>query len=155
MPDDQLTHLDAAGHAQMVDVGAKPPMRRRATAQATLRMSERAAAVLSAGTTPKGDALGVARIAGIMGAKRTADLIPLCHPLPIDRVNIQVSLAGQVATLTASVETTAKTGIEMEALTAASVAALALWDMLKGVDADLEVTSVRLIEKVKEPVPDR
>ena len=149
MSRDALTHLDGDGNARMVDVGGKVPMRRRATAEARLRMSAQAAELLAVGGVPKGDAGAVARIAGIMAAKRTPDLIPLCHPLPIDRVSVEIEVTGQVATLTATVETSARTGVEMEALTAASVAALALWDMLKSVDADLEVTSVRLVEKVK------
>ncbi len=155
MSRDTLTHLDGDGNAHMVDVGGKVPMRRRATAEAQLRMSKRAAELLTSGGVPKGDAGAVARIAGIMAAKRTPDLLPLCHPLPIDRVSVEIALEGQVATLTATVETSARTGVEMEALTAASVAALALWDMLKSVDADLEVSSVRLVEKVKDPIANR
>lgn len=144
-----LTHLDADGNAHMVGVGHKPPLARRATAEARVRMSALAARLFAGGELPKGDAVAVARIAGIMAAKRTPELIPLCHPLPIDRVAVDVTMDGDVAVVRATVETTARTGVEMEALTAASVAALAVWDMVKGVDPDLAIERVVLVEKVK------
>lgn len=134
----------------MVDVGGKPVSRRRARAAATVRMRPETAAQL--GSLPKGDALATARIAGIMAAKRTADLIPLCHPLPLTLVEVAVSVGGDRAEIEATAETTAQTGVEMEALVAASVAALALYDMAKAVDPGMVVEAVRLLEKTKEDV---
>ena len=147
----QLTHLDARGEARMVGVGHKPPVPRRAVAEAVVRMRPESARAMSDGTLPKGDAAAVARIAGIMAAKRTSELVALCHPLPIDRAGIEVTVdadAGAV-TITASVETTARTGVEMEALTAASVAALNVYDLVKGIDSGLVIERVRLLEKTK------
>jgi cyclic pyranopterin phosphate synthase len=149
----ELTHLDHRGQARMVGVGHKPVQARRAVAEAVVRMSVEAATALTEGTLPKGDAAAVARIAGIMAAKRTSELIPLCHPLPLDRVAVEVeadAAAGEVRVL-ATVEATARTGVEMEALTAASVAALAVYDLVKGVDRGVTIERVRLLEKVKEP----
>jgi len=134
----------------MVDVGGKPVSRRRARAAATVRMRPETAAQL--GSLPKGDALATARIAGIMAAKRTADLIPLCHPLPLTLVEVAVSVGDDRAEIEATAETTAQTGVEMEALVAASVAALALYDMAKAVDPGMVVEAVRLLEKTKEDV---
>jgi cyclic pyranopterin phosphate synthase len=143
------THLDAEGAARMVDVGSKPVTARRAVAAATVRMRpEVLAALLDAGG-PKGDAFGVARLAGIAGAKRTADLIPLCHPLPLDRVHVALTPdreAGSV-TIRAEARATARTGVEMEALTAASVAALTLYDMAKALQRDILIERVELLEK--------
>jgi cyclic pyranopterin phosphate synthase len=133
----------------MVDVGGKPLSRRRARAAATVRMRPETAAQL--GELPKGDALATARIAGIMAAKRTSDLIPLCHPLPLTHVEVVVSVGEDRAEIEATAETTAQTGVEMEALVAASVAALALYDMAKAVDPGMVVEEVRLLEKTKEP----
>lgn len=135
----------------MVGVGHKPLQQRRAVAEATVRMSPRAARAISEGTLPKGDAGAVARVAGIMGAKRTPDLIPLCHPLPIERASVEIEPNPDQGTvhIVATVETIARTGVEMEALTAASVAALAVYDMVKGVDPDITIEGVRLVEKTK------
>ena len=146
-----LTHLDERGRARMVGVGHKPVQARRAVAEGVVRMSPDAARRIVEGTVPKGDVGAVARVAGIMGAKRTADLIPLCHPLPLDRVDLEVEVdpaAGEV-TLRAAVETSARTGVEMEALTAVSVAALAVYDMVKGVDRGVSIERVRLLAKTK------
>ena len=134
----------------MVDVGGKPLSRRRARAAATVRMRPETADRL--GSLPKGDALATARIAGIMAAKRTADLIPLCHPLPLTHLEVSVTVGEGRADIEATAETTAQTGVEMEALVAASVAALALYDMAKAVDPGMVVEAVRLLEKTKEDV---
>ena len=142
--------MDEAGGVRMVDVGAKPVSRRRATAQATLRVAPETAARLS--ELPKGDAVAVAKIAGIMAAKRTSELIPLCHPLPLTHVEVRVEVAADVVGIVASAETTAQTGVEMEALVAATVAALTVYDMAKAVDSTMELSEVRLVEKTKEPV---
>lgn len=152
---DDRSHLDEHGHARMVGVGHKPVQIRTARAHAQVRMTPDAAHAISDGSLPKGDAAAVARIAGIMAAKRTSDLIPLCHPLPIERVAVDVSTAPDdgLVTIEATVETSAKTGVEMEALTAAAVAALAIYDMVKGVDRGVEILGVRLLEKTKSDVP--
>jgi len=145
----ELTHLDAAGRARMVDVGDKPATERRAVAQAVVRVSRQTAESVLAGDAPKGDVLGVARIAGIQAAKRTAELIPLCHPLPLSFVGVEASIdapAGAI-TLTAEARTTGPTGVEMEAMTAASVAALTVYDMVKGIERGAEITEVVLLEK--------
>lgn len=150
-PERGLTHLDARGEARMVDVGHKPPVRRRAVAEAVVRMAPASARAMSEGTLPKGDAAAVARVAGIMAAKRTPELIALCHPLPLDRATVRVAVdaaAGEVR-ITAEVETTARTGVEMEALTAVSVAALNVYDLVKGIDRGLVIEAVRLVEKTK------
>jgi cyclic pyranopterin phosphate synthase len=133
----------------MVDVGAKPVTDRRAVAQAIVRMKPETAALVEAGDAPKGDVVAVARIAGIQAAKRTADLIPLCHPLPLSFVDVAVAIdaAAGLVTLTAEARTSGQTGVEMEAMTAASVAALTVYDMVKGVERGVEVASVALLEK--------
>jgi cyclic pyranopterin phosphate synthase len=142
-----LSHVDESGAVRMVDVGAKPVQRRRATARATVRMSAATAARLR--SLPKGDALTTAQVAGIMAAKHTATLIPLCHPLPLTHVEVTLDVGeGQVEIL-AVAETTAQTGVEMEALTAASLAALTIYDMAKAIDKAMSF-SVELVEKVKE-----
>jgi cyclic pyranopterin phosphate synthase len=148
--DDELSHVDESGAVRMVDVGAKPPARRRARARAFVRMSPGTAGRLDA--LPKGDALTTAQLAGIMAAKRTAELIPLCHPLPLSHVEVRLEVEEGGVAIEASAETTAQTGVEMEALTAASVAALTVCDMVKAVDRDLVVEEVRLLEKTKEVV---
>src|SRR5215210_5845296 len=130
----------------MVDVGGKPLSRRRAVAQATLRVKPETAARLT--DLPKGDALAAAKLAGIMAAKRTSELIPLCHPLPLTHVSVEIEVGDEVEIL-ASAETTAQTGVEMEALVAASVAALTVYDMAKAIDPEMKVTEVRLVEKTK------
>jgi cyclic pyranopterin monophosphate synthase len=132
----------------MVDVGSKPVSRRRARAQAVVRMAPETAARL--GELPKGDALAAARLAGIMAAKRTSELIPLCHPLPLTHVAIELEVGDDLVEIVASAETHAQTGVEMEALVAATVAALTVYDMAKGIDSGMEIGEVRLLEKVKE-----
>jgi len=134
----------------MVDVGGKPLSRRRATARATVGMAPETAARLR--DLPKGDALAAAQLAGVMAAKRTSELIPLCHPLPLSHVDVTVAVRDASVEITASVETVAQTGVEMEALTAAAVAALTVYDMAKAVDKGMTVTDVRLLEKTKEPI---
>ena len=134
----------------MVDVGSKPLSRRSARAHARVRMAPGTTDKL--GALPKGDALGTARLAGIMAAKRTSDLIPLCHPLPLTHVDVQLAVGDGVVDIEASASTTAQTGVEMEALVAASVAALTLYDMAKAVDKDMVVEEIRLVEKTKAPV---
>ena len=151
MNDDGLTHLDERGQARMVGVGHKPAVARRAVAEALVRMAPASARAMSDGALPKGDAAAVARVAGIMAAKRTPELIALCHPLPIDRAGVEVAVdaeAGEVR-ITASVETTARTGVEMEALTAAAVAALNVYDLVKGIDPAITIDGIRLVEKTK------
>ena len=146
---EQLTHLDESGRARMVDVGDKPATERRAVARAVVRVSAETARAVAAGDAPKGDVLGVARIAGIQAAKRTSELIPLCHPLSLSFVGVEGSVdvpAGEIS-LTAEARTTGPTGVEMEALTAASVAALTVYDMVKGIERGAEIASVVLIEK--------
>lgn len=142
-----FTHLDDEGNARMVNVAAKDVTERVAVAEAHVAMSDSVRQRLFAGDLPKGDALGVARVAAIMGAKQTPSLVPLCHPIPIDGVDVEIveSETGVVVTVTA--RTTAKTGIEMEAMTAASIGAVALYDMVKGLDRGVEIASVRLLHK--------
>jgi cyclic pyranopterin monophosphate synthase len=144
-----LSHVGDAGDVRMVDVGAKPLSRRRAAARAFVRMNPDTAERLS--SLPKGDALATAQIAGIMAAKRTAELIPLCHPLPLSAVDVRLAVERNGVAIEASAETTAQTGVEMEALTAAAVAALTVYDMAKAVDKDMAVEEVRLLEKTKGP----
>jgi cyclic pyranopterin phosphate synthase len=146
---ERLTHVDEHGAARMVDVGGKPVAARRAVARAVVRMSPATAAAVAAGDAPKGDVLGTARIAGIQAAKRTAELIPLCHPLPLDQVDVEAAVDAEAGTvtLTAEARVTARTGVEMEAMTAASVAALTVYDMVKGLERGVEVAEVRLLEK--------
>lgn len=145
----ELTHLDASGQARMVDVGAKPPSERRALARATVRVSPRTARMVLAGDAPKGDVIGTARIAGIQAAKRTSELIPLCHPLALTFVGVEASIDAEKGEIVISAEarTTGPTGVEMEALTAASVAALTIYDMVKGVERGAEIASILLLEK--------
>jgi cyclic pyranopterin phosphate synthase len=145
----ELSHVDEAGQLRMVDVGGKPVSRRRATARATLRVAPETAARLR--DLPKGDALAAAELAGIMAAKRTSELIPLCHQLPLSVVEVRAAVVDGAVEILASAETTAQTGVEMEALVAASVAALTVYDMAKAVDKGMVVEDVRLLEKTKEP----
>jgi len=144
-----FTHFDAAGNAAMVDVSAKPATLRTATAQARVVMQPKTLAMIQAGTAKKGDVLGVARLAGIMGAKRTADLIPLCNPLPISAatVDLTADVAAHAVVIAATVRTTGPTGVEMEALTAASVAALTVYDMCKAVDRSMRIEGLRVTHK--------
>jgi cyclic pyranopterin monophosphate synthase len=146
----ELSHVSEAGDVRMVDVGDKPPSRRRAVARGFVRMAPETARRLR--ELPKGDALAVAQVAGIMAAKRTSELIPLCHPLPLTHVDVSLDVGDAGVVITATAETTAQTGVEMEALTAVSVAALTVYDMAKAVDADMTVSDVSLVEKRKEPV---
>jgi cyclic pyranopterin phosphate synthase len=142
-----LTHVDEAGGVHMVDVGAKPHERRRASARAFVRMRAETAQALR--ELPKGDALATAQVAGIMAAKRTADLIPLCHPLPLSHVEVTPQVGPEGVEIVATVETTSQTGVEMEALTGAAVAALTVYDMAKAIDGGMIVEEVRLLEKTK------
>jgi cyclic pyranopterin phosphate synthase len=144
----ELSHVTEAGDVRMVDVGGKPSSRRRAVARATVQMGAETARRLR--ELPKGDALTTAQIAGIMAAKRTAELIPLCHPLPLSHVEVTFELGDASVEITGVAETTAQTGVEMEALMAVSVAALTVYDMAKAVDKGMSVTDVRLVEKTKE-----
>jgi cyclic pyranopterin monophosphate synthase len=146
----ELSHVSEAGDVRMVDVGGKPLSRRRAVAQGNVHMSPDTARRLR--ELPKGDALAAAQIAGIMAAKRTSELIPLCHPLGLTHVEVSLEIASDGVEITAQVETSAQTGVEMEALTAVSVAALTVYDMTKAVDRELVISDVRLVEKTKEPV---
>ena len=145
-----LSHVDESGAVHMVDVGSKPQQKRRAVARASVRMTADTAARLRA--LPKGDALATAQVAGIMAAKRTADLIPLCHPLPLTRVDVDVDVRESAVEIVATAETIAQTGVEMEALVAASVAALTIYDMAKAVDKAMTITDVTLVSKTKEPL---
>ena len=145
----ELSHVSEGGDVRMVDVGGKPHSRRRAVARAEVRMATETARRLR--ELPKGDALATAQLAGIMAAKRTSELIPLCHPLPLTHVDVTLEVGEDVVEIVASAETTAQTGVEMEALTAASVAALTIYDMAKAIDKNMVVAEVRLLEKTKEP----
>jgi cyclic pyranopterin monophosphate synthase len=145
----ELSHVSEAGDVRMVDVGDKPLSRRRAVARATVRMAAETAGRLR--ELPKGDALIVAQLAGIMAAKRTSDLIPLCHPLPLSHIEVELQVVENAVEITSAVETTAQTGVEMEALAAVTVAALTVYDMAKAIDKDMSVTDVTLVEKTKEP----
>ena len=144
---DGFPHLNASGDARMVDVSDKPVTARTASAAGLVRLSPECVAALRDGAVPKGDALAVARIAGIQGAKRTPDLIPLCHPLPITGVDVTAEVVDAGVELTATVKTAGRTGVEMEALTAVSVAALAVVDMIKAIDRAAVITDVRVISK--------
>jgi cyclic pyranopterin monophosphate synthase len=146
-PRSRLTHVDAKGAARMVDVGAKPVTERRAVARGMLRLSAPTIALVRDGKTPKGDVLAAARLAGIMAAKKTSELIPLTHPLPITHAAVELSLDDDGIAIEATVATAAQTGVEMEALTAVTVAGLTLYDMLKAVERGARLTDVRLIEK--------
>ena len=143
----ELSHFDARGHAAMVDVGDKPVTHRTATARARVTMRRETAELIRSGGAKKGDVLGVARLAGIMAAKRTAELIPLCHPLPISAVTLELEVAEAAVEIAATVRTTGQTGVEMEALTAASVAALTVYDMCKSADRGMRIEAVRLVHK--------
>jgi cyclic pyranopterin monophosphate synthase len=143
----ELTHLDASGRARMVDVTGKPVSARMARASGRVLLSQAAVAALRAGQVPKGDALAVARIAGIQGAKRTPDLIPLCHPIGLHAVTVDLTVTGDGVTIDATARTADRTGVEMEALTAVSVAALTLVDMVKAVDKNAVISDIRLEEK--------
>jgi cyclic pyranopterin phosphate synthase len=143
----KLTHLDASGAASMVDVSTKDITTRTATARARIAMRPETLAVIRAGTAKKGDVLAAARIAGIMAAKRTHELIPLCHPLLIAKVSVDFEFASEAIVVSATVKVEGKTGVEMEALTACSIACLTIYDMCKAVDRGMTITDLRLIEK--------
>ena len=144
----ELSHLSEAGDVRMVDVGGKAQSRRRAVARGAVRMAPETARRLR--ELPKGDALVTAQLAGIMAAKRTSELIPLCHPLPLSHIEVSLEVGESSVEITGAVETTAQTGVEMEALTAVSVAALTVYDMAKSIDKSMSVTDVTLVEKTKE-----
>ena len=146
----ELSHVSETGDVHMVDVGGKPMSRRRAVARATVRMAPETARRLR--ELPKGDALATAQVAGIMAAKRASELIPLCHPLPLTLVEVSLEVGDAGVEITGVAETTAQTGVEMEALTAVSVAALTVYDMAKAIDSGMSVTEVALVEKTKEPL---
>jgi cyclic pyranopterin monophosphate synthase len=145
-----LSHVDEAGSVRMVDVSAKPYSRRRAVAEAIVSMAPETARQLH--QLPKGDALTTAQIAGIMAGKRTAELIPLCHPLPLSHVGVEIEVGSAEVRIVAVAETTARTGVEMEALAAASIAALTIYDMAKAIDKEMVVREIRLLEKTKDAV---
>ncbi len=145
-----LSHVSETGDVRMVDVGTKPLSRRRARARAHVHMASATAAMLR--SLPKGDALVTAQVAGIMAAKRTSELIPLCHPLPLTHVDVQLVVVDGAVEIEAAAETTAQTGVEMEALVAVTVAALTVYDMAKAVDAEMVIGEVALVEKTKEIV---
>jgi len=142
-----LTHLNQKGEAHIVDVGGKDITARRAVARATLEAKPATVEAIAGGTLKKGDALAVARIAGIMAAKKTSELIPLCHPIALNKVEVDITADGATITILATAETNDRTGVEMEAMTAASVAALTLYDMGKGIDRGMRITTVELVEK--------
>jgi cyclic pyranopterin phosphate synthase len=148
-----LTHLDETGAARMVDVSGKEPALRRAVASGVLRTTEEVVRLLRAEQLPKGDALATARVAGIMGAKRTPDLVPLCHPIALTGVTVNLEIARAEVRITATVRTTDRTGVEMEALVACSVGALTVYDMVKGLERGVAIEAVRLVEKTggREP----
>ena len=144
----ELSHVDPSGSVRMVDVGEKPFSRRRAVATATVRMAPETARRLR--ELPKGDALVTAQLAGVVAAKRTSELIPLCHQLPLSHVDVSLDVREDSVEITTTAETVAQTGVEMEALVAASIAALTVYDMAKAIDKDMRVTDVRLVEKTKD-----
>ncbi len=142
-----LTHIDETGAARMVDVSAKADTVREATAKGRVLMQASTRALIGQGKAAKGDVLAAARLAGIMAAKRTSDLIPLCHPLPLSSVTVDLALGEDVVEISATVRTTGKTGVEMEALTAVSVAALTIYDMVKAVDRGMRIEAIRVVQK--------
>ncbi len=143
----RLTHIDESGAARMVDVSAKTETVRQATAKGRVAMLPETLALIKSGGTKKGDVLAAARLAGIMAAKRTAELIPLCHPLPLDAVSLELGLGEDAVEISATVRSTGRTGVEMEALTAVSVAALTIYDMVKAVDRSMRIEAIRVVEK--------
>jgi cyclic pyranopterin phosphate synthase len=144
---DELTHLDDAGNVHMVDVGEKAVTARRAVAEATVRMDESTRDRLFTGDLPKGDAVATVRIAAIQGAKQTSSLVPLCHPIFVESLTVEVEPVAVGATITVTATVTAKTGVEMEAMTGAAIGAVALYDMIKGIDRGAVIDSIRLLEK--------
>lgn len=150
--DKKLSHTDESGKANMVDVGHKPDQLRTATAQGFIRLSPVALDLVRQNEIKKGDVLAIAEIAGIQGGKKTSELIPLCHPLPITKIDVKARLTDEGVKVTAFAKCTGKTGIEMEALTATSIALLTVYDMCKAVDKKMEISGIRLLEKTKEPL---
>src|SRR5687767_4866777 len=148
----QLTHLDAKGEARMVDVSAKPVQLREAVAQGEVRLQKATLELIQADKIAKGNVLATARIAGIQAAKKTGELIPLCHPLPITHCEIDFEVSADRILITASAKIAAQTGVEMEALTAVSVAALTIYDMCKAVDKEMQITAIKLLSKTKQPL---
>jgi cyclic pyranopterin phosphate synthase len=144
---DRLTHLNEKGEAHIVDIGGKPVTARRAVARATLEAEPATITAIMGGSLKKGDALAVARIAGIMAAKKTSELIPLCHPIALNKVEIDITEKNGILVVSATAEANDRTGVEMEAMTAASVAALTLYDMAKGIDRAMRISGVELVEK--------
>ncbi len=144
-----LTHLDAAGSASMVDVSGKPPLKREATAEAVITLAEQTVALIRQNQIKKGDVLAVARIAGIQAAKQTQHLIPLCHQIPLSQVRLEFEVHATGVRITATAGTVAQTGVEMEALTAVSIAALTIYDMCKAVDKSMCISGIRLLSKTK------
>jgi cyclic pyranopterin phosphate synthase len=142
-----LTHLNQRGEAHIVDIGDKASTKRRAVAQARLEAGPETIEAILGGTLKKGDAVAVARVAGIMAAKKTSELIPLCHPIPLTSISVDIEADGPAIAITATAETTGQTGVEMEAMTAATVAALTLYDMAKSMDRAMTITQVQLVEK--------
>jgi cyclic pyranopterin phosphate synthase len=148
MDEPRLTHIDEHGHAHMVDVGHKPDTRRMAIARGEVHLAPETLSMILSGSLPKGDVFATARIAGIMAAKKASELIPLCHPLALTHVAVDLAAHGEtIVEITARVETTGKTGVEMEALAAVSIAALTVYDMIKAVQRDASINNIRLIEK--------
>jgi len=148
----KLTHIDADGNAKMVDILQKPNSKRVAVAEGFIRLSPQSLQSIAVGNNKKGDVLSIAQLAGICGTKRTADLIPLCHPIPIDAVSVDLHLVEAGVSIRATVGTVWKTGVEMEALTAVSTAALTIYDMLKAIDKEMVIERIRLVEKHKSPL---
>lgn len=144
----KFTHFDSSGHAHMVDVGDKPPTHRRAVAEGYIRMQPETAAQIAGGSLQKGDVLGIARIAGIQAAKKTGDLIPLCHPLGLTRVHLELETGSDFVRVEATCEVHARTGVEMEAITAVTVALLTVYDMCKAIDRGMIIEQVRLLKKM-------
>jgi cyclic pyranopterin monophosphate synthase len=152
--DKKLSHTDESGKANMVDVGHKPDQMRTATAQGFIRLSPEALDLVRQNEIKKGDVLAIAEIAGIQGGKKTSELIPLCHPLPITKIDVKARLTDEGVVVTSFAKCTGKTGIEMEALTATSIALLTVYDMCKAVDKKMEISGIRLLEKTKDPLED-
>ena len=150
----ELTHVDAEGRARMVDVGGKPIQRRLARARGAIAIAPRTAELILANGLEKGDVLTVAQIAGIQAAKRTAELIPLCHPLELDQIRVELQVEGEAVTAVSEVHSTGRTGVEMEALTAVAVALLTVYDMCKAVDSQMVIGEIRLLEKTKHDLPE-
>jgi len=149
---EEFSHVDGQGKAKMVDVGHKPPQRRRARASGAIKLDERTVALIKQNQIKKGDVLGVAKIAGIQAAKQTAGLIPLCHPLSLDKIAVELCVTDEGVLAESEVCCVGRTGVEMEALTAVTVALLAVYDMCKAVDKNMRITEITLREKVKEDV---